>query len=475
MIDRIFIKVLLLCLLTGVTVISCKKDNFITSADAKISTSADSPTNPDSSFVKFDTVFTTVGSVTQSFKINNDNDRKLLISSIKLMGGASSSFKININGIAASEADNIEVAANDNIYVFVMVTVDPTTANLPFIISDSILISYNGNQKFVHLEAYGQNAHFLRGARISTNTTFLVDKPYIILDSLVVDNSRTLVLPQGCRIYSHANAPILIDGTLLANGHDNNPVIFRGDRMDPDYKDLPAGWPGIYFRSTSKNNKLTFTKIYNAYQALVVYDVSPNTNPKLTLSKCIVDNAYDAGILCIGSSVLAENSLISNCGTNLNLSYGGDYKLFNCTVASYGNFYIQHKYPVLNASDYAEDGGVIYTNDLTAQFVNCIFWGENGSVDNEINLGKKGTVFNVSFDNCLYKAVTDPSNATMTNNIKNIQPEFDSIDVNKKYYDFHITKSTTSPAIDNGATTTYKIDLDNKTRTGAFDIGCYEK
>ena len=47
---------------------SCKKDSFITSADAEVSISADE--------IKFDTVFTTAGSITQSFKIINEDEAK---------------------------------------------------------------------------------------------------------------------------------------------------------------------------------------------------------------------------------------------------------------------------------------------------------------------------------------------------------------------------------------------------------------
>ena len=39
------------------------------------------------------------------------------------MGGAASAFKININGVAASEVTNIELAANDSMYVFVSVNI----------------------------------------------------------------------------------------------------------------------------------------------------------------------------------------------------------------------------------------------------------------------------------------------------------------------------------------------------------------
>jgi hypothetical protein len=129
---------------------SCKKDSFITSAEARLTLTADS--------LKYDTVFTTTGSITKSFKIINENSQKLRLSKVKLMGGAASPYKININGSSSTEENNIEIEANDSVYVFVSVTINPNAANLPFIVSDSILINYNGNTRFVQLQAmlYGR-------------------------------------------------------------------------------------------------------------------------------------------------------------------------------------------------------------------------------------------------------------------------------------------------------------------------------
>src|SRR5678815_2901592 len=81
---------------------ACKKESFITSPDAQVTLSADT--------LKFDTVFTTAGSITGAFKILNDNNQKLLISSVKLMGGSSSPYKINVDGFTGSEVKNLEIA-----------------------------------------------------------------------------------------------------------------------------------------------------------------------------------------------------------------------------------------------------------------------------------------------------------------------------------------------------------------------------
>jgi len=393
------------------------------------------------------------------------------------MGGTTSAFKININGTAATELNNIEVEANDSIYVFASVTINPNAANAPFIVSDSILINYNGNDRFVQLQAYGQNAIYLTNKVITGNVTWTNTLPYVILKSLRIDTTAILTIQPGTKIYSHADAPFIVDGTLVTNGIKNNEVVFAGDRLDNDYKDLPASWPGIYFRGNSKNSVLTFAIIKNAYQAVVATAPSINANPKLILQQCIIDNAYDAGILAANTSLYANNSLISNCGSNVALIYGGDYNFTNCTVASFSNYYILHKNPVLTVSNFATQGGVAVTANLNAVFRNCIFWADTGFVNDEVLVTKQGSsVFNVLFQNNLYRVQNDPANSTLTANIKNLYPQFDEIDISKRIYDFRTTKSNTAPGINKGVATSFTKDLDDGNRNvGLPDLGCYEK
>ncbi len=460
------------CLLTFIFCLflsSCKKDSFITSEFARLTITADS--------LKYDTVFTTTGSITKSFKIINENDQKIRLSKVKLMGGATSAYKMNVDGNATNEVNNLDIDANDSIYVFVSVTINPNASNLPFIVSDSILINYNGNNRYVHLQAYGQNANFLSNRVITGNVVWTNTLPYVILGSLRIDTTATLTIQAGCNIYAHANAPIIVDGRLTVNGTKASNVVFTGDRLDEGYKDLPASWPGIYFRGNSKDNVLTYAIVKNAHQAIVTEKPSINANPKVILHQCIVDNAFDVGILCVNSSLQADNSLISNCGSNIILSYGGVYNFTHCTVAAYSTNYINHKNPALNVNNFSNLTGTTLTADLNAVFRNNIFWGDGGLVDNEIIVSKQGSnPFVVVFEKNIYKIVNDPANSTLSNNIKNVDPSFDSIDASKKIFNFRITKNAMAPGINAGVLTGFPRDLDDNNRNvGIPDIGCYEK
>ena len=453
---------------TVMLLIACKKDTFITSPEARITLTADT--------LKYDTVFPTTGSVSKLFKVVNENNQKLRLSSVKLMGGASSAFKINVDGIATTKATNVDIDANDSVYVFVQVNVNPSAANLPFVIRDSIQISFNGRSRFVQLEAWGQNAHFLRGKEVTADETWNNDLPYVILGYLHVNTDKKLTINKGCRIYVHPDAPIIIDGTLQVNGLKDTAdrVYFRGDRLDEPYKDYPAGWPGIYFSATSKDNVFNYAVIKNSYQSIAIENPASNApTPKLTLNECIIDNSYDFGIIASNSSINARNCLISNCGKNVALIKGGTYTFTHCTVVSISNSYIQHSDPVLQLSNFDATGA----QPMAATFRNCIFWGENGIVDTEVVAFKNpAAAFTVTFDQVLWKVPSTPANVTVVPPIAiNQAPQFDSIDASKQYYNFRLR--STSPAINKGVNTGLIIDLDGNPRPigPQPDLGCFEK
>ena len=470
-------KATLTLLILSITIFlaTCKKDSFITSPDAQVTITADS--------LKYDTVFTTTGSVTQSFKIINENNQKLNISSVRLMGGNSSAFKINADGITGPQINNIEIAASDSIYIFVSVIINQNVNNLPFIVRDSIKINYNGVDRWVQLEAWGQNAYFFRDKAITIDQTWTNDLPYVVLGSLFIAQNKTLTIDKGCRIYVHADAPVVVNGTLLVNGQKDSidRVYFRGDRLDDPYRDFPASWPGIFFTSSSKDNILNFAVLKNAYQAIAAEDLSSTApNPKVTLNECVIDNAYDAGIITLNSSIKATNCLVSNCGKNLYLLKGGDYQFTHCTIASYSNSFILHRDPVLLVSNYIKLNNVPQTATLNALFQNCIFWGGGGLLDDsdEVVVSILGANTPVIFNNDVLKVNNNPQNSTLnstTIQLKNQNPLFDSIDVPKNYYDFRLRSN--SPAKDKGANTGVTIDLDGTSRPAgaAPDIGCYEK
>ena len=81
----------LIVLLLGVTV-SCSDDDeeFVDSPSAPIYFSQDT--------VRFDTIFTDVGSATKELIIYNPNNKGVRLSSVRLGSNGSSGFRVNLDG-----------------------------------------------------------------------------------------------------------------------------------------------------------------------------------------------------------------------------------------------------------------------------------------------------------------------------------------------------------------------------------------
>jgi hypothetical protein len=427
--------------------------------------------------VYFDTIFTSLGGVTQKVKLINPNNRSIGISSISLVGGSNSPFIINIDGSPGPTASDLNIAANDSLYIFVSVYVKPQAGPIPFILEDSIRVSYNGFDKIIKLSVWGQNAHFLKNQLISSNTDWPNDLPYVIYGGLRVDSNATLTIQPGTHIYMHADAPLYIDGSLKVLGDSGTAklVYFSGDRLDQPYSHYPGSWPGIFFGESSGDNLLNYAVFQNGFHGLVAAGTGPDLNPKLSLNQCIINNFLQEGIMGIESSIHAVNCLISNCGQNIVLGLGGNYQFSYCTVASYSNELVSHQMPVLTVSNAATEGGQVLTSDLNAAFVNCIFWGSQGVPDEAIVQKQGNTVFNVLFDHSILKQANYPANIDSNFLWLNTNPAFiDTSGYPVGSYNFQL--ETGSPALDQGADLGIPIDLNGNPRPATLsDLGSYER
>lgn len=461
------LKNLLFSVLTYFLLFSCQKQSNL-NGNSYLFFSTDT--------LSFDTVFTTVGSVTQQIKIINNNNQPINISSISLAGGSGSPFTINIDGTPGPSASSLSIQANDSLYIFVNVLVPSGGKPNPFLLQDSIRVSYNGLEQYIQLTAWGQNAHFLKNVVISTNTVWPNDLPYVLYGGLTVDSNVTLSIQPGTHIYMHADAPIYIDGTLkiLGASADSQRVYFTGDRLDQPYSTYPGSWPGIYFRNASKDNVLNYAVFQNGYHTLVAEGPSTDPNPKLSLNQCTINNSLSDGILSTQSSITAINCLISNCGQNIVISLGGVYQFEYCTVASYSTNLLSHQQPVLTVSNGSTDGSATLPADLNAEFLDCIFWGDQGVTD-EAQITKQGSsMFNVLFDHVILKQQNYPTNIDSNSLSLNTDPQFLDTGYPGNTFNFHV--ESTSPAVDHGSNLGILIDLDGNPRpVNVPDIGCYER
>lgn len=291
--------------------------------------------------VAFDTIFSSIGSTTRQFMVYNPNNEPLEMEQVMLASGEASGFRMNLDGRKGSRFEHVGIAAQDSMYVFVEVTVNPHGQNQPLLIQDSVLFSVNGVRQSVLLEAYGQDVHLCKGGvTFEQDTLFTADRPYLIYDSLVVAEGATLTLAEGVTCYLHDQANLVVYGTLQANGTQSKPVTLRGDRLDYILNDVlpydrtPGQWGGIYFRAPSYQNLLAYTIIRNGTNGITCEPSTPD-QPKLRLHHTQVTNMTNDLLVAIHSDVEASDSEFSNAGGSVLTLIGGKYHFAHCTITNY--------------------------------------------------------------------------------------------------------------------------------------------
>ena len=100
---------------------SCRKENIYENKDAKLKFS--------SSLITFDTIFTTVSSITKRLVVKNPYNGNLK-TDIYLLGDNNSYFSININGVSAKSLKDVEIPAKDSVFIFIKVIINPNQVNL---------------------------------------------------------------------------------------------------------------------------------------------------------------------------------------------------------------------------------------------------------------------------------------------------------------------------------------------------------
>ena len=290
--------------------------------------------------LSFDTVFTTVGSMTGYFMIYNRNSEALKIERINLAGGGRSGFRINVDGRKGDSFADIPIWKNDSLYVAVEVTVNPNDENSPFVLYDSIIFITNGRSQHVLLEAYGQNAFIYKGGTVfARDTTLAATRPSLVYDSIYIPEGVTVEIAQGASFYMHKDAKWLIDGTLKTFGTQSEPVVFRADRLNNftstlSYDNMSAQWDGLYFGASSFDNELNYTMIRNGIAGLT-FDESTPDRKKIDIRSSQINNMAGNVLWAVNCHIEASNTEFSNAGNCLVMLSGGRYRFTHCTIANY--------------------------------------------------------------------------------------------------------------------------------------------
>ncbi|MBP5770499.1 MAG: hypothetical protein J6W75_03955 [Bacteroidaceae bacterium] len=478
-----------LCLLS-----SCDDyDIFTTDRSAVLTFSRDT--------IAFDTLLVTVPSSTQTLIVHNIGDKGLRISDIQLEGGAGSLFRINIDGqdMSRSQANHVqdfEIRRRDSIIVRAEVTIPSFDEDQPRNYSDALLFTLeSGIQQRILLTVVGQEAWFLNGHTVKTDTTFATRRPIVIYDSLVVAENATLTILSPTRLFFHDGASLIVHGQLQAQGSFAQPVVMRGDRTDHmfdylPYDRLPGRWGGVHLTAESSGNKLDYVDLHGGSFGIRC-DSSDVASTKLILTNSRLHQLGGDGLSFINCHVEVANTEISNTQGHCVWFCGGDATFTHCTLAQF--------YPLDANRGFALDfsitqGDGIYHPLERADFVNCVItgYGEDvllmPSLDRQVLPSDVAEIpINYRFHHCFLTTTvpegTEYSDRFVDCTLDDLKAElnrekhFQSLDTHLFLYDFTpIEASPIRAMADSMYSILWPADRLGHLRLmdGSADAGCYE-
>jgi hypothetical protein len=475
------------------TLTFCQKEKFSTDPADKLEFSTDT--------LRFDTVFTQLGSATRFFKIYNRHKESIRIAKIYLENGSNSSFNLNIDGISGDAQENLEIAPNDSMYVFAEVTINPNDEFSPFVLTENIVFETNGNVQKVVLEAFGQNANYLpsrfgaggvAGFGCGGGEWIWDDpKPYVIYGVLIID-SCTVRIPKGTRVYVHGGLGKFVDdegitqryndgfiafvnqGKLIVEGTLEEPVIFEGDRLESEFDDEPGQWTGLWLQAGTKGHNIEHCIVRNS-----IIGIRVDSAAELTLRNSQIYNTASSGLIGVHAKITAENCLFhTNTGFGIQLEYGGEYEFNYCTVGSYG---VDGEALRMGNAICLDPGcGLFVSNKLTARFQNCILFGSRNDQITLFDRLDDPSQFDYELKNCIVRVRDLIKDTAYPDFLDHCQPCINAdnrdtifVDVNKRNFRLDTLNSIANryavpvPGIER--------DLDGKTRDAINpDAGCYE-
>jgi len=470
-------KSLLLLVSTVLFFASCRKEDKFLEGGAELKFSRDT--------VFFDTVFTKLNgssyprSINKQFMLRNPHKESVRVN-VKVMGGSISAFRINVDGRPGNNIPEVEIMPEDSAWVFVEASLEPNNLSNPAIVRDSIEFETNGTRQYVQLAAYGWDAYYFKDT-VFTGTTNLVlnDKPYVIVNSVFVDDNSTLNIGPGIHFYCSPNSTILsnnkliniaalnVFGTLKINGTKDNPVVFEGDRLGIEFSEMAGQWRGIRFWRGSVDNEIRHAYIKNSTVGIVVDSLPESGTYNLIIRNTRIKNMSAYGVLGQTAKLYLENTSISNCGLYTFLGfYGGEYTLIHCSLYT-GSNGRKDPHVLFNNSLRDENKVLIRSYDLKHFIINSIIW---GPLENEIGYSDLVAPPNppivTVINNSIYRSKNDLGGI---GNKRNADPKFADPGAG------NLRLKSDSPAKDSAdPNNSPPGDLEDKPRNGTPDMGAYE-
>ena len=296
--------------------------------------------------VRMGSLLTLGPSPTSRFTVYNHHDKIINISDIAFRDDEAGQFRINVDGMSGRRFSNVEIRPNDSIFVFVEATLAENGKNLPVEVLAHIDFRVNGVTSSMPVKASGQDVTRLKGdTRFAVDSSLSPDKPYLVYDSIVVEEGAVLTIPEGSRLLMHDDAAIIVHGTLAIDGSVEHPVEITGDRTgfvasSIPYEVMSGQWRGIRFTPTSKGNVIRQASIRNSEEGIILDHCDGEASegePALILDNSVVRNTKRYVVEAIHSSLVTTGCEFTDASLGILRLVGSRHIISHCTL---GNYYL---------------------------------------------------------------------------------------------------------------------------------------
>ncbi len=358
--------------------------------------------------VAFDTLLSTVPSSTKMLTIYNRYKEGVRITRASLAAGSASIFRVNVDGQYLYEGvgEDFEIRRRDSLVVRVEVTPPETGSDSPVGYEDDLQFQLeSGVVQRIHLTVGAQDAFFLHGPVVATDTMFSNRKPIVIFDSLVVAEGVTLTIEEGATLMFHDGAGIEVRGQIVARGTREKPITLRGDRTDHmfdylPYDNTPSRWEGVSLRGSSKGNVFSYCDIHGANYGIVCDSTSLDTIT-LLVDNSVIHNIGGDGLHLDNVQSQVLNTQISNTLGRCVYVFGGACRFVHCTIAQFYPFDANRGY----ALSLSNEENQVYRHLYYAYFQNCVITGYGDDVIiGSISEGQDYTC-DYLFENCYLNTI----------------------------------------------------------------------
>ena len=511
--------ILIAILILAVATIASCSDDILTDAGAQPAFVLN-----DSGCYNLGILLTGHHTATQKLMLYNRHEGELELTSIRLRGGDSSIFRINVDGMAGTDfvnPDFLHIARGDSLYVLLEASFAGQQDERDVLREDYLDILCNGRVQSIRLVVTTRDVEELVRPVIATDTAWLqggLDK--LIIDTLTVQPGATLTICPGVTLYLHDHASIEVYGTLRIEGETNAPVTLLGDRTDRIfdnlyYRDMAAQWGGIRFHPGSTSNLFRYADIRGMTSGIVVRQDSTDTHflgeapvgqyvtadPKryaygpdflsderqqLIVRNSLIMNSDSSLIAATNSNMIIENScLMNSAGALLELA-GGAYDVTHCTLANY-NFWAAFSRAdvVLRNYEAPTDTTRLWRPLYRCNFTNSIIYGQSGF---DPNIDANGyaafvdeagqpvdSIFSYRLDHCLVHSTSGFDDDDCIAILWDADPLYRLIDMPNYVCDPHLQPE--SPCVAAGEPRTLNrlpLDRDGRPRPPQPAMGCYE-